>query len=128
MSVLGVILVRIFPHSDIFHAVVVLLTVQLPKSYGQLPLKVFISLICVRIKAESIQDYIQISPLILKIFITLSQREPLSYRNQFTDLLRKSVAGFYMITASVMKGLSELTSIFPEIIKQPFVFWRCLGE
>ena len=33
------------------------------------------------------------------IFLTLSWRRPLSYRNQWT--------GFYMITASVMKGLRK---------------------
>ena len=37
---------------------------------------------------------------------TLSWRRPLSYRNQSIDLLVNQWTGFYMITASVMKGLT----------------------
>ena len=50
--------------------------------------------------------------------LTLSGRRPISYRNQ---------AGFHMITASVMTGLSFLFSDFPEDkfrFKKLFIFIR----
>ena len=39
--------------------------------------------------------------------LTLSRRRGLSYRNQSNDLRSKSWTGFYMITASVLKGLTS---------------------
>ena len=52
----------------------------------------------------------------LIFILTLSWRRPLSYRNQSIDLFRK-ICGenqwtcFYMITASVMKGLIQLSEM-----------------
>ena len=40
-------------------------------------------------------------------YLTLPWRSPLSYRNQSLDLQSKSMAGFHMITASVMKELTR---------------------
>ena len=44
----------------------------------------------------------------LIVLLTLSWRRPLLYRNQSIDLLANQWTGFYMITASVMKGLRIL--------------------
>ena len=43
---------------------------------------------------------------LINILLTLSWRRPLSYRNQSIDCLANQWTGFYMITASVMKGLN----------------------
>ena len=48
----------------------------------------------------------QIDKLLVQA-LTFSWRRPLSYRNQSIDLRSNQWTGFYMITASVMKGLSH---------------------
>ena len=52
-------------------------------------------------------------------FLTLSRRRPLSYRNQSIDLFRKSVDWFYMVTASVLKGLRiQKYAVFQRILQR----------
>ena len=54
-----------------------------------------------------------------KIYLTLSLRRPLSYRNQSIDLRSKST-GFYMITGSVMKGLNRYLEIYIHLLPKCF--------
>ena len=54
--------------------------------------------------------------------LTLSRRRPLSYRNQSTDLLRKSMDRFLMITASVLKGLIEMEIQWKSLVEK--VQWK----
>ena len=52
--------------------------------------------------------FAQVSKNELRVLF-LSRRRPISYRNQSIDLQSKSMDWFYMILASVMKGLMKIT-------------------
>ena len=74
----------------------------------------------------------EIHSLHLKNSLTLSWRRPLSYRNQPIDLLASQWAGFYMITASVMKELSKnvtrLLVCVPFLLRSICKYWNFIVD
>ena len=58
--------------------------------------------------------------------LTLPRRRSLSYRNQSIDLHSKSRTGFYMITASILKGLSLTQTELRNTVDE--VDWETIDE